>query len=134
MPMAVTMPIVCSGSSVGRIFSMSTDGTATRCELRGGGPASVVVVTPVVVGAAAVVDGATVVEAAGTVVEAAAAVVGAAAVVVGAAAGLSDAAAAETSAIAYRATTVNAAVSVRRATRGGIAARVGERPRPGGSC
>lgn len=77
----VAIAIVRSGSEVGRIFSVSTS-AATRWELRGGGPASVVVVTPVVVEAASVVDGAAVVVAA--------AVVAGTAVVVGAAAALGD--------------------------------------------
>lgn len=51
MTIPVTMAMVRSGSDVGRIFSLSI-GAATRRELRGGGPASVVVATPVVVGAA----------------------------------------------------------------------------------
>ena len=73
MTIAVAIAIVRNGSEVGRIFSMST-AAATRCELRGGGPASVVVVTAVVVGAGRVVDVVGVVE-----VVAATVVVGAAA-------------------------------------------------------
>jgi hypothetical protein len=74
---AVVMMRVCTGSEVGRIFSMST-AAATRREPRGAGPASVVVGTAVVAAAGLVVVGA------GRVVEVAAApLVVATAVVVG---------------------------------------------------